>query len=389
MPLWFLILLIELPVSPMQTGLAPEPIVVALEPADRNVYLLGAGDILTIAVEGGTSLAAATSGLIPLSLCTVGSDGVISVSGLGQIAVSGLTIIEAESDLALLARRYFPGMQVGLSLYQPRLVRVRASGMVQRPDVYPLYALQRVSDLLDLCGGLVFPASHRGWMYFGADSVRIDLLPDIYTHQPVSDPLVVDGAVVVMEACESPVFVMRPSLLISTSMPPAASLQAWDVGDGMPLRSLLEVIGGAGANVDYTRSVLRRGGEARPLWAGEGIAEIEIHSGDTLVLAGLADSVAISGAVGSPAPVAWSPGLTSMDYIALAGGTIPGSDLRHASIYRGGVVVVDGHDALSAQPAPGDAVDVPYSWISRNIDMVTFVSTLVSMAALIYSISKP
>lgn len=226
-------------------------------------------------------------------------------------------------------------------------------------------------------------------MYFGADSARIDLLPDIYTHQPVSDPLVVDGAVVVMEACESPVFVMRPSLMISTSMPPTASLQAWDVGDGMPLRSILEVIGGAGANVDYTRSVLRRDGEVRPLWVGEGIAEIQILSGDTLVLAGLADSVAVSGAVGSPTPIAWSPGLTSMDYIALAGGTIPGSDLRHASIYRGGVVVVDGHDALSAQPAPGDAIDVPYSWISRNIDMVTFISTLVSMAALIYSISKP
>jgi protein involved in polysaccharide export with SLBB domain len=389
MLLWFLILLIDLPVPSSQTGQPPEPILVALEQADRDVYLLGAGDILTVTVEGGTSLAAAASGLIPQSICTVGSDGVASISGLGQVSVTGLTLNEAEAEICALARRFFPGSRVGISLYQPRLVRVRAAGMVHRPDIYPLYALQRVSDLLDLCGGLVFPASHRGWMYFGADSVRIDLLPDMATHQPVSDPLVVDGAVVVMEACESPVFILRPSSWISADTPPPPALQAWDVGDGMDLDVLLEAVGGAGSGVDYTRSVIRSKGSTLPLWTGEGIADFVLHSGDTLVLAGIADSVAVGGAVSNPAPVPWSAGLTTLDYVVLAGGTIPGSDLDDIKLYRGGVEITDGRDALSAQPRPGDAIDVPYSWISRNVDTITLISTIVSMAALIYSISKP
>jgi len=217
--LFFLLILIELPVSP-GTGRVTqvEPLTVALEPADRDSYLLGAGDILTVTVEGGSSLISVQTGLMPQAVCTVGSDGDLSVSGLGSIPVIGLSLNEAEADLAILARRYFPGMRVGLSLLQPRLIRVRASGMVQTPGVYPMYSLQRVSDLLELCGGLVFPASRRGWMYFDADSTRVDLMTDPASHAPVSDPLVRDGAVIVMDVCVDPVIILRPSAF-SVSMP--------------------------------------------------------------------------------------------------------------------------------------------------------------------------
>jgi len=363
----------------LATGLT----LVALEPADRDEYVIGAGDILAFTVEGGTSMAEAASGLIPENFCTVGSDGMASVSGLGSIPVGGLTITEAEQSLSRLSARYFPGSRVRLSLYEPRLVRVRASGMVARPGVYPLYSLQRVSDLLDLCGGLIFPASHTGWMYFGADSARIDLLPDAATHRPASDPLVREGAVVVMSACESPVIVMRPHI------PTVPTLQAWDVGDGVQLSRLAEAVGGAGAGVDYSRSVLRHDGTSTPLWTPEGMADITLHSGDTLILAGLADSVAVSGAVGDPSPVGWSPGLTAMDYVALAGGTVPGSNLRGTLLIRRGIEVARGGTALATQPEPGDVVNVPYSWISQNIDTVTLLITLVSMAALLYNVTKP
>lgn len=389
MLLLFVVLATGLTVPQTMTSPAAEPPMVALEPADRDEYVIGAGDILAFTVEGGTSMAEAASGLIPENFCTVGSDGMASVSGLGSIPVGGLTITEAEQSLSRLSARYFPGSRVRLSLYEPRLVRVRASGMVARPGVYPLYSLQRVSDLLDLCGGLIFPASHTGWMYFGADSARIDLLPDAATHRPASDPLVREGAVVVMSACESPVIVMRPSAYVSVDIPTVPTLQAWDVGDGVQLSRLAEAVGGAGAGVDYSRSVLRHDGTSTPLWTPEGMADITLHSGDTLILAGLADSVAVSGAVGDPSPVGWSPGLTAMDYVALAGGTVPGSNLRGTLLIRRGIEVARGGTALATQPEPGDVVNVPYSWISQNIDAVTLLITLVSMAALLYNVTKP
>jgi len=387
--LFFLLILIELPVSP-GTGRVTqvEPLTVALEPADRDSYLLGAGDILTVTVEGGSSLISVQTGLMPQAVCTVGSDGDLSVSGLGSIPVIGLSLNEAEADLAILARRYFPGMRVGLSLLQPRLIRVRASGMVQTPGVYPMYSLQRVSDLLELCGGLVFPASRRGWMYFDADSTRVDLMTDPASHAPVSDPLVRDGAVIVMDVCVDPVIILRPSAFSVQGDIASEAAQAWDVGQGMPLADLLETVGGAGSGVDLTRSVHRADGVEQQLWTGEGLAEIELHGGDTLLFADIADSVSVGGAVAHPRAIAWRPSFSVFDYVNAAGGAIPGASTGDIALYRDGERISRGGDTPGLRPEPGDVVQVPYSWVSRNKDAITLLGSIVSIVALIYSLSN-
>jgi hypothetical protein len=225
-------------------------------------------------------------------------------------------------------------------------------------------------------------------MYAGTDSTRIDLLPDPVTHMPVSDPLAREGAVVVMEACESPVFVMRPATWVSADLPISSSLQAWDVGEGMELETLLETIGGSGAGADYTRSVLCSDGSRLPIWTDSGIADVMLFAGDTLILAGMGDSVAVGGAVGEPAPVSWIPGFTGMDYVIMAGGTVAGADLNSTSLMRRGVEIADGRDALEAIPEPGDAILVPYTLLSTNVTTITLLGVMVALGTLIFNISK-
>jgi protein involved in polysaccharide export with SLBB domain len=367
----------DLRVPPQLGEPALEPIPAALEAADRDEYLLGAGDLVMVVVEGGSSQAQLASGLAPQSICDVSSDGMLSVSGIGQIQVRGLSINEAERQLQSLASRFFPRCVVRLSLLQPRLIRVRASGMVGVPGTYAMYSLQRVSDLLSVCGGLAFPASRSGWMFAGGDSTRIDLLIDTETHSPVSDPMLMEDAVVVFEACTNPVFVVSPT---------DSTIQAWDIPEPVPLSGFLETIGGAGGPVDLTRSVLRHGGVGVPLWTADGIADTHVVAGDTLLLAAIRDSVVVGGAVEVPSMVAWSPGLTTMDYIVLAGGLAQEASSGGITVTRDGREIARGGDAESLRVMPGDVIRVPYTWIARNYQLITLTSAVVSLLAIMKSL---
>lgn len=372
--------------SPQQLEL--EQLGIAMEPADRSEYILGAGDVLVVVIEGGTSMSSLTAGLMPQSICTVGSDGCVSVSGIGQLEVAGLSIDEAAATLEALSRRFFPGSPAHLSLLQPRLVRVRAAGMVERPGTYTMYALQRVSDLVDLCGGLTSFASHTGWMYSGGDSARVDLMLDPATHAPAADPLVAEGATVVFDACTYPVFVVRPPETTDRTLPPIAAMYAWDVPRPVPLEYFLETTGGSGGNIDLSRSELRRGGESHPLWTAGGLAELEVQAGDTLLFTGVENSVHVGGAVNYPASIAWRSSFTLLDYIALAGGLTVGGDIDRVTLSRQGTPLADGEDAWGMKPQPGDVIEVPYTWLHRNAEAISLFSAIVSLAALVSSLTR-
>lgn len=372
--------------SPQQLEL--EQLGIALEPADRSEYVLGAGDMLVVVVEGGTSMSSLSAGLMPQSVCMVGSDGCVSVSGVGQLEVAGLTIDEAAAMLEALSRRFFPGSPARLSLLQPRLVRVRAAGMVEQPGTYTMYALQRVSDLVDLCGGLTSFASHTGWMYSGSDSARVNLMLDPETHAPSADPLVLEGATVIFDACTSPVFVLRPPETTDRTLPPIPSMHAWDIPSPIPLSDFLETIGGSGGNIDLSRSELRRSGEVYPLWTVGGLAKLEVQSGDTLLFTGVEDSVHVGGAVNYPKSIAWRSSFTLLDYVALAGGLTVGGDLDRVSLSRQGTLLAEGEDAWGMKPEPGDVIEVPYTWLHRNAEAISLFSAIVSLAALVSSLTR-
>lgn len=133
-----------------------------LELADRSTYVLGPGDIVSIVVEGGSSQILLGAGVLPWIECTVGGDGYLSVSGIGAVAVNGLTIDEAQQSLQRKAVGYYPSIRIILSLFEPRMLRVSIGGMVDQPVIYQLTALSRVSDAVLIAGGISAYGSRRG-----------------------------------------------------------------------------------------------------------------------------------------------------------------------------------------------------------------------------------
>ncbi len=359
---------------------------VAFEPADRDEYVLGPGDVLEVTVEGGATPAALASGLFPQTICTVSSDGMLSVSGIGRIEVLGLTIGQAELELARLTRSYYPGIRVGMALSIPRIVRVRASGAVSSPGIYPMYALQSVSDLL-LAAGAATACSRTGWMYTDSDSLRFDLRLDPWTHEPAADPLLTGGSTVVFETCRNPVFIVGTAVDSSSITPLSSSVTAWEVDGPMSLPDFLAMTGGVGADFDPGRSGLMDEGVLLPIWSDGGLVSMTVSPGDTLFLAQARASVTVAGAVAVPSAVRWTAGLRTVDYVNLAGGLVENSSTGGISLIRNGETVARGSEASAAVPAPGDIIQVPYSWASRHTSMFTILGALVSAGAILYNLN--
>lgn len=359
----------------------------AFEPADRDEYVLGPGDVLEMTVEGGATPAALASGLFPQTICSVSSDGMLSVSGIGQIEVLGLTIEQAELELARLTRSYYPGIRVGMALSVPRVVRVRASGAVASPGIYPMYALQSVSDLL-LAAGASTACSRTGWMYTDSDSLGFDLRLDPATHEPAADPLLTGGATVVFETCRNPVFVAGTAVDSISITPLPSSVTAWEVDGPMSLPDFLAMTGGAGVDFDPGQSGLMDDGSLLPIWSDSGLVPLTVSPGDTLFLAQAWASVTVAGAVSEPSAVRWTAGLRAVDYVNLAGGLVENSSQGGIRLIRNGETVARGSEASSAVAAPGDIVQVPYSWASRHTSMFTILGALVSAGAILYNINN-
>ncbi|MCD4701148.1 MAG: polysaccharide biosynthesis/export family protein [Candidatus Aegiribacteria sp.] len=350
-----------------------------LELADRSTYVLGPGDIVSIVVEGGSSQILLSAGVLPWIECTVGGDGYLSVSGIGAVAVNGLTIDEAQQSLQRKATGYYPSIRVILSLFEPRMLRVSIGGMVDQPGTYQLTALNRVSDAVLIAGGISAYGSRRGTMYSDCgDTLYVDLNICPGSVSYVSDPFLTNNAGIIIDVCENPVY------LLST----ANALETRELQPEENFESLLARMGGVSGNISLLDSRIVRDEILIPVWnQEEGFMNTELLPGDTIIFVSLEDSIIVGGAVGAPGSVPYNPESTVQEYIITAGGPVStaGSGII---VHRNGREVEFDGDASDARLFPGDVVNVNYNWFSRNTAVISLITSAISIGLTIYAISN-
>ena len=115
-------------------------------------YVLGSGDDLVIDIWGSVSQQIAR---------VVDREGRVSLPEAGPVAVSGMTLANAEKRIQGALEPQFRGAKVGVSVKRLRNVRVYVVGDVQRPGAYDISSLSTPLNALYVAGGPTASGSLR------------------------------------------------------------------------------------------------------------------------------------------------------------------------------------------------------------------------------------
>ncbi len=107
-------------------------------------YRLGPGDAVIIDVYGASQ---------KTEECTVSPDGEITIEGYGPIAVSGLTVAQANARVRSTLGRRYSSSSVKLTVGQTRTIMINVMGEVKMPGTYTLPAFATVFHALYMAGG--------------------------------------------------------------------------------------------------------------------------------------------------------------------------------------------------------------------------------------------
>ena len=108
-------------------------------------YLLGAGDVVYIEIYGASQQTIEG---------TITPDGFITISDFGPVALSGLTVKQANARLAQQIGTRYEGSKIKLSVGQTRTIMVNVMGEVETPGTYTLSAFSSVFHALYMAGGV-------------------------------------------------------------------------------------------------------------------------------------------------------------------------------------------------------------------------------------------
>jgi len=165
--------------------------------ARQREYLIGAGDVLRVAVYQNPDLAIETR---------VSDTGQISFPLLGQVTVGGLTVPQVEKALAdgLRTGNFVKQPQVTVLVTQVRGNQASALGMVNRPGRFPIdVSGMRLSELLAQAGGIapggsdvvILTGIRNGQPY----RLQVDIAALFANGAQSQDPVVLNGDTIYVE----------------------------------------------------------------------------------------------------------------------------------------------------------------------------------------------
>ena len=123
-----------------------------LNAADQAAYVLGPGDVVTLDLFGQPDVFRVGSNSVAFRVL---NDGSISLPLIGSVFVSGLTLRQAEQDIASRYRRFYKRPYITMVLTQSRQVTLAIVGEVRRPGTYPITDsnIPTVTQLIALAQG--------------------------------------------------------------------------------------------------------------------------------------------------------------------------------------------------------------------------------------------
>lgn len=112
---------------------------------DADQYILGPGDVLRIAFGDQPNM---------IYHSTVSPQGYLLIPSLEPVKVANLSLTQAEKTIVDKFSNKFLSRNISVHLVQLRSFRVSVNGAVVKPGMYEVTAMNRVSEAIQLAGGL-------------------------------------------------------------------------------------------------------------------------------------------------------------------------------------------------------------------------------------------
>lgn len=327
-------------------------------PASQEVYLLGPGDTIEVAIFGEPDLSRTV---------TIRPDGTVALPLIGEIKAAGKTTAQLAAELVNLYRKYLRSPSVAVVVREFRVDRIYILGQVSRPGEYQIRTGMGILELLASAGGPTARADLTKAVIIRGrtEAIQLNLL-EAFAKNKSPDVKLLAGDVLFVPETDPRVIVLgqvnRPG--------------AYDLLEGQKVADLIAAAGGVTGRAALARAFVVRGSEQIPvdlqkILAGDVEANIPVRSGDMLVVPELQNRIAVLGAVNKPGTFDLQEGMKLVDAIALAGGRTERGNLGQVVVVRleGGTtktITANVDQALSGQDVSqnvplqhGDVVYVP------------------------------
>jgi polysaccharide export outer membrane protein len=231
----------EVSISP---PIIAEPMQVLEKSIDPAEYVLGSGDVLSIDVWGEINVH---------HTLTVTPEGNLLIPGVGKVQVGAEYLADAKNIIQEAVLRSYKNVPVTITLLKLKRVKVIASGAVRAPGIYSVFANTRVSEAIDIAGGLMDNSSFRNILVTHPDGTTT--FADVFKFKRVGDrsrnPYILSGDVIFVPTREKGIYTVGIY----------GAVKSGGEFEYTPQDSLLDLISlayGLTVDVDYLRGELVR-----------------------------------------------------------------------------------------------------------------------------------
>lgn len=305
-------------------------------PVDPNEYVLGPGDKIGIDVIGKT---------FQSYELVINPQGGIVFPQIGFISTARQTITSFRDELttAISSKLKFDSLKV--YLLNPKSVRITCIGAVKKPGILTLKPPCQLSDVIEA-------ADPAPWAMRDSIVIRVDeneksvnFFNFYKTGNETDNPTIPAGATVRIPSCmESGQYVHLKTKALSTIL----ALPHGAVISDLPvlLPKFME-------NEKEVKIIHSQNGN-RNIY--DGFLPISLSHGDTIKVTSTSSSIFVTGMVSIPGVYEYSPSLSVLNYISMAGGETKIGNQKKFEIIRKGKRI---RMKLNNTLMPGDVIHVP------------------------------
>ncbi|RMG30316.1 MAG: hypothetical protein D6732_16350 [Methanobacteriota archaeon] len=274
---------------------------------DSTAYILGPGDQLLVKIWGTLDEQFVTS---------ITPEGYMIIPSVAEVKVSGMTLAEASDLIKSKLRGVFKNSQFSIRLVRLRKFRVHVVGEVETPGTYYVRAVDRVSDVLQLAGGIsTWGDDTRIQIRHLNNQVEIVNINEfLLTGHTDQNPFLTGGDIVYVPSID----LTGQYVIVEGNV---GSQGIYQLQSGETLLSFLSRVRSLNRQSDIEHVVLIRGNERESfnLLDPNFNRDMGLQSGDRIVVPTNRNQVYVRGEVREPGAFPYLANYTAMDYAGLAG----------------------------------------------------------------------